>query len=136
MGHRNKNRRSTGVSQASRPLAWQQFQELNFSFYEEEPGEFITMRIEVLSLMLCNEPQLAPAYAAERSIKGVQIEGTVPPGSEKRSRYLHTEAVMIFHHAAEMLLRLFFAHADDHDCPWLGMASLVSFSEFKDKVNQ
>jgi hypothetical protein len=136
MGHRNKNRRSTGVSEASRPLAWQQFQELNFSFYEEEPGEFITMRIEVLSLMLCNEPQLAPAYAAERSIKGVQIEGTAPPGSEKRSRYLHTEAVMIFHHAAEMLLRLFFAHADNPDCPWLGMASLVSFSEFKDKVNQ
>jgi hypothetical protein len=43
---------------------------------------------------------------------------------------------MILHHAAEMLLRLFFAHVDKPDCPWLGMASLVLFSEFKEKVNQ
>jgi hypothetical protein len=55
MSHRNKKRSSKGVSPPSRPLAWQQFQELNFSFYEEVPSEFITMRIEVLSLMLCNE---------------------------------------------------------------------------------
>lgn len=119
-----------------RPLAWQHFQELNFSFYEEHPSEFIHMRIEVLSLMLCSEQQLAPAYAAERSIKGIRVGGTTPPDEEKRSRYLRTEALVIFHHAAEMILRLFYAHEDYPDCPWQGMASLVSFAEFKEKVDK
>jgi hypothetical protein len=32
-------------------------------------------------------------------------------------------------------LRLFFAHADKQDCPWLGMAASVSFVEFKEKVS-
>lgn len=119
-----------------RPLAWQQFQELNFSFYEEHPSEFIHMRIEVLSLMLCGEQQLAPAYAAERSIKGIRLGGTTPPDEGKRSRYLRTEAVVIFHHAAEMLLRLFYAHLEYPDCPWQGMATLTNFAEFKEKVDE
>ncbi|ORW02654.1 hypothetical protein AWC15_06620 [Mycobacterium lacus] len=107
---------------------------MNFSFYEERPSEFLHMRIEVLSLMLCNEQQLASAYAADRIVAGIQIGGTTPPDNEMRSRYVRTEAVVIFHHAAEMILRLFYAHVDYPDCPWLGMASLVSFAEFKEKV--
>ena len=79
-GNRSKRKKPGGQNGApattgrtSRPLAWHQFQELNFSFYEEQPSDFINMRVELLSLMLCNEEQLAPAYAAERSIKGVQL---------------------------------------------------------------
>lgn len=130
-----KKKQSTKAShRSSPPLAWQQFQELNFSFYEEHPYDFINMRIEVLSLMLCNEEQLTPVYAAERTLKGISLGGTTPPDKKKRDRYLQTEAVVILHHAAEMLLRLFYAHVDYPDCPWQGMASLVSFSEFKQKV--
>jgi hypothetical protein len=150
VGHRNKGKpraqqkpaqkkagpAKQGSAARDRPLAWQQFQELNFSFYEEHPSEFILMRIEVLSLMLCSEQQLEPAYAAERSIKGIRLSGTTPPDEEKRSRYLRTEAVVIFHHAAEMLLRLFYAHVEHPDCPWQGMATLTSFVEFKEKVDE
>ena len=120
----------------TRPLAWQQFQELNFSFYEEHPSEFLYMRIEVLSLMLCNEQQLASAYAAERTINGIRIGSATPPDEEQRGRYLRTEAVMIFHHAAELILRLFYAHVDKPDCPWMGMASQLSFAEFKARVDK
>jgi hypothetical protein len=120
----------------SRPLAWQQFQELNFTFYEERPSEFINMRIEVLSLMLCSGAQLAPAYADERLIKNVRLGGSTPPDHEKRQRYIQTEAVVILHHAAETLLRLFYAHVDHRDCPWLGMAALTSFADFKAKINR
>ena len=147
MGNRNRNKpkKSTqakaapsqkGQAASARPLAWQQFQELNFSFYEEHPSDFINMRIEVLSLMLCNEQQLASAYAAERSINGIRLGGTTPPDEEKRKRYLQTEAVVILHHAVEMILRLFYAHVEHTDCPWLGMALEVNFAQFKAKVDK
>jgi len=44
--------------------------------------------------------------------------------------------VVIFHHAAEMLLRLFYAHVDYPNCPWQGMATLTNFAEFKEKVDK
>jgi hypothetical protein len=142
-GNRNKRKKPGGQKAApattgrtSRPLAWHQFQELNFSFYEEQPSDFINMRVELLSLMLCNEEQLAPAYAAERSIKGVQLGGASPPDAEKRNRYMETEAVIILHHSVEMILRLFYAHVEYKDCPWQGMASEVNFATFKAKVDK
>ncbi|ANE80997.1 hypothetical protein A7U43_18395 [Mycobacterium adipatum] len=49
---------------------------------------------------------------------------------------LQTETVVILHHAVEMLLRLFYAHVENNDCPWLEVASLVNFAEFKGKVGQ
>lgn len=142
-GNRNKRAKSGGQTasnapkgSASRPLAWHQYQELNFSFYEEQPSDFINMRVELLSLMLCNEEQLAPAYAAERSIKGVQLGGATPPDAEKRNRYMQTEAIIILHHSVEMILRLFYAHVEHTDCPWKGMASEVNFATFKAKVEK
>ena len=64
-GNRNKRKKPGGQKAApattgrtSRPLAWHQFQELNFSFDEEQPSDFINMRVELLSLMLCNEEHL------------------------------------------------------------------------------
>ncbi|TXH25665.1 MAG: hypothetical protein E6R06_08615 [Mycobacterium sp.] len=129
-------RKSKAPAVARQPLAWQQFQELNFSFYEEHPSDFINMRIEVLSLMLCSEEVLAPAYATQRRIKGVTLGSTTPPDPDKRKRYLQTEAVVLLHHAAELLLRLFYAHTDpEHkECPWMGVASLTNFAAFKEKV--
>jgi hypothetical protein len=94
------------------------------------------MRIEVLSLMLCSGAQLAPVYAAERRIKSLRLGGSTPPDRERRDRYVQTEAVVILHHAVEMLLRLFYAHVEHKDCPWLGMAALTSFADFKAKVGK
>jgi hypothetical protein len=44
------------------------------------------------------------------------------------------ESVMIAHHASETLLRLFFAHIEHEECPWLGMSASTDFAEFKGKV--
>ena len=41
---------------------------------------------------------------------------------------------MIAHHASEALLRLFFAHVEHHECPWLGMSASTRFGEYKAKL--
>ena len=46
------------------------------------------------------------------------------------------EAMMIVHHASEALLRLFFAHVDHPECPWIGLSASTNFNEFKDRVGE
>lgn len=48
---------------------------------------------------------------------------------------MRAECVLVLHHACETLLRLFFVHSEEQDCPWLGMAASVNFAEFKEKVS-
>jgi hypothetical protein len=45
------------------------------------------------------------------------------------------EAVMIANHAAEALLRFFFAHVEHPECPWLGMSASTDFREYKAKLD-
>ena len=41
---------------------------------------------------------------------------------------------MIVHHASEALLRLFYAHVEHPECPWLGMSASTDFADFKGKL--
>lgn len=116
------------------PLAPELFPELNATFYTADPAEFLRLRIEALSLMALPTEQIAPLLATPRRIGSLGMDPTGPPANDVRERYIATEAVMIFHHAAEMLLRLFYAHAEKPDCPWLGMSASTNFAEFKEKV--
>jgi hypothetical protein len=109
-----------------------QYPELNAMFYNADPAGFIKMRIESLSLMACSDEQLAPAFGADRSISTSRtsdpdLPGVAagfgpmdPPDIAVRKRYIRMESVMIAHHASEALLRLFFAHVEHAECPWLG----------------
>jgi hypothetical protein len=123
-----------------------QFAELNAMFYSADPAEFIKMRIESLSLMACSDEQLAPVFGADRAITTARSRdvdlpeasalfgATDPPDLAARKRYIRMESVMIAHHASEALLRLFLAHVEHEECPWLGISTSTDFAGFKSKV--
>lgn len=111
-----------------------QFPELNAIFYNADPSEFIKMRFRVLSLMAVPDPFLAPAFAVDRQIASIRFGGGDVPPLDVRMRYLRTESVAIVHHASEALLRLYFAHLDHPECPWLGMSTSTDFAKFKARV--
>ncbi|MBT0566072.1 hypothetical protein [Williamsia sp. CHRR-6] len=133
---RGKGRSGNQKKQGSPPLplARELFPELNATFYTADPAAFLHLRIEMLSLMALSMADLAPVLAKHRRIGAVEFNPTGPPDDDQRQRYLVAEAQIVFHHAAEMILRMFFAHVEAPDCPWLGMASSTSFVEFKHKV--
>lgn len=112
-----------------------QYPELNAVFYTADPAEFIKMRIESLSLMACSDEQLGPLFASDRMIGAAQFGSMPPPTSEARQRYIRMESAMIAHHASEALLRLFFAHVEHPECPWLGMSASTDFREYKAKLD-
>ncbi|MGV9836516.1 hypothetical protein ACWDUL_20335 [Nocardia niigatensis] len=132
------SKRRSGKSQRSAPdrplLARELFTELNATFYQDDPSEYLLTKIEAVSLMLASDDALAPAYAAERRIGIARLGGMPVPSRLARERYVRTECILVLHHACETLLRLYFAHTEKPDCPWLGMAASVNFAEFKKKV--
>ncbi|BBX69716.1 hypothetical protein [Mycolicibacterium psychrotolerans] len=121
---------------AGRTLDSRQFPELSAVFYTADPSEFIKMRVKMLSLMGSPDVFLAPAFAIDRRIGSMAFGGSEVPSHEERQRYLRTEAVTVVHHASEALLRLFFAHVDHPECPWLSMSSSLSPREFKEQVEE
>jgi hypothetical protein len=131
---RNRSRKAKSAAPAGPRLARELFSELNATFYEDDPSEYLLTKIEAVTLMLAPAEALAPAYESERVVGVSRRAGTPVPSKEARDRYVRTECVLVLHHACEMLLRLFFAHVEKQDCPWLGMAASVSFAEFKEKV--
>lgn len=111
-----------------------QYPELNAVFYTADPAEFIKMRIESLSLMACSSEQLAPLYGTDRTIGAAFLGSMPPPAIDARQRYIRMEAVMIANHASEAMLRLYFAHVEHPECPWLGMSASNDFAEYKAKI--
>jgi hypothetical protein len=131
---RNRSRKPKGNAPAGPKLAYELFSELNATFYEDDPSQYLLVKIEAVTLMLAPAEALAPAYESERVVGASRRVGTPVPSKESRDRYVRTECVLVLHHASETLLRLFFAHSEKQDCPWLGMAASVNFAEFKEKV--
>ena len=121
--NRNRSRKPKAAAPAGPRLAHELFSELNATFYEDDPSEYLLTKIEALTLMLAPAEALVPAYESERVVGVSRRVGAPVPSKEARDRYVRTECVLVLHHACEMLLRLFFAHVDKQDCPWLGMAA-------------
>lgn len=119
-----------------RTLDAKQFPELSARFYSARPANFITLRVNMLSLLACSADLIAPAFASERRIGNIRMSGTDLPNDDDRECYLQMESLMIVHHASEALLRLFFAHIDHPECPWIGMSASSNFNDFKDRIGE
>lgn len=111
------------------------FSELNAMFYSRDAGQEFLHRIDHLSLLACPDEDLAPAYRKPRAIGCMTLGIDRPLEKESRERLLRSEALTTFHHAAETLLRFYFAHVEpDQRCPWMAMAKELNFAEFKKRV--
>lgn len=101
-----------------RRLAHELFSELNETYYEDDPSEYVLTKIEAVTLMLASDEALAPAYSAYSAdrVAGVtRRTGTPVPSRMVRDRYMRTECVLVLHHACETLLRMFSAHSENQD---------------------
>lgn len=115
-----------------------QFDGVNRQFYAASPAAYFRRRL--YSLLMAGG---ANAQLVDLLREGVTFEGlrayldTVEDIHNFESElvpYLSTEAEALLHHAAEALFRLYFAHADLPECPWLKCAQLRSFAKFKGQV--
>jgi hypothetical protein len=106
VSQRNRPRKPKGQGPEPR-LAHELLSELNATYYEDDPSEYLHTRIEVVTLMLASEEALTPACTADRIIGATRRAKTPVPPREVRDRYVRTECVLVLHHACETLLRMF-----------------------------
>lgn len=108
--------------------------ELNNIFYKSNPSEYFIMKTEMLSLLVVDDQELENIFKNERKLGSVTIGGSPVPRRVLRERMLATEAVVLFHHAAETLLRFYFSHRDFSSAPWVAISKDKDFAAFKKKI--
>ncbi|MCW2771085.1 MAG: hypothetical protein JWR27_2518 [Aeromicrobium sp.] len=122
-------------------LAREQFPELNREFYvaRSGPHDYIRARLRAIHLAASDSEAILNA-AAEGLLVGnlkttYPIEDSDPEVVQLTKRdFLVTESTVLFHHAGEALMRLYYAHVDRPECPRLEMARFRDFDEFKSRL--
>jgi hypothetical protein len=119
-----------------------QFQSLNQEFYAAKPGTYFRDRLKLLAVRAAPTEALAGLVADDLTWGPLRIVGDGSEVTEEdeqrekadRQRFLVTESQMLLHHVSESLLRMFLAHEGRPECPWLEMAALLDFNEFRAEV--
>jgi hypothetical protein len=121
-------------------LAREQFPELNRQFYSGklQPHDYLMHRYRGLFLAAQSPASLASAFDSELSIGDLRATwySTDEWDDLEMRDYVSTESTVLLHHASEALFRLYFAHADSPECPWLAVARLRLPSHFKDRLSR
>lgn len=126
----NKNTKST--DRGAR-LAPDIFSELNATLYEADPAEFFRFRIFTIAALV-NDNGVNLRIDQGAAYGAMRLGPMEPPPEASRLRYAALESMILVHHAAETLIRLYMAHAEPGRSPWLEVAQLRSFSRFKDAI--
>jgi hypothetical protein len=130
-------------------LAEEQFPELNQTFYQSTPYDYFDQRLRMLVLYAGRSADIGQlmeegvAYGKLHLRQSENDDKNSERTRQRREQYVVTEIEVLYHHVIESLLRLFLAHEPELQtdgslecppCPWLAVARLRSFSEFKDRV--
>lgn len=113
---------------------------LNQSFYSSTPSEYLLQRLENVMLVAAKPDRLQALVNEGFSYLSLKVAPQTPTSErleedmKVRERFVYSECVVLLHHAAETLLRAYFAHAPRTASPWLEMARERTPSGFKKKV--
>jgi hypothetical protein len=113
------------------------YPELNAAFYAGRPWEYFRQRLVHLAAVAAKpgETPLTGPFAVGPVTIGMQAPETdrYPTPSQT---FVAIESEVLLHHAAETLLRLIYAHAEPHPCPWLRMSAMFRADQFKKWVKR
>jgi hypothetical protein len=119
-------------------LAPEQFGDMNKRFFTETSGPHVFIRHRMRGVMLAatRSEHIAAAFEAGIEIGTLRAEGDYYTDVSDRDleQFAALESIILFHHAAETLLRLTLALEGDHPCPWLEITRLRRPGEFPKRV--
>jgi hypothetical protein len=126
LGPMGKRRDKESKQQA--PLSTAEIGALNRAFYGTDPAEHFSRRFHLLLAQASQSDRELRAEAKEYKFGKISMaipsttEGDVDEDAHKR--FVLIEAELFIHHAAETLMRLYFAHSGSPPAPWAEMAKL------------
>lgn len=113
-------------------------EDLNRRFYAEPPSDYFTPRLANLIWHEERWDDLRALLETPSKLGIVQLGGfdamDENDAEETRDRFVATESMVLLHHIAEALVRLFLAHRDLPAVPWIELAALTSFREYRSRL--
>lgn len=117
------------------------YDELNREFYSADPASYFRQRLNLLALHGAQLPEMEDVFARGFEWGRIRVGGAElsPRASELDdgdavTGFLIVETQVLLHHAAEAFVRLFIAHVEGPECPWLAMSAFLDFRKFRDTV--
>jgi len=122
-------------------LAPEQFGELNRRFFTDTHGPhvFILHRLRGALLAASGHEATKTAFADGLTVGTLTMSGDWADdeaADDDLEQFAALEAVVLFHHAAETLLRLTLALEEDAACPWLEVTRLRQPRVFPERVTE
>lgn len=122
-----------------------QFDDLNRQFFNARhaPHVFLRHRLQAAMLMAGGGEHVQAALGAGLKVGELQVDGDMRPENtsaeeteQERVHFAALEAIVLFHHAAETLLRLVLALENGAACPWLEVARLKQPGAYSGRVKE
>jgi len=106
------------VDHADRDLVREQFPEMNREFYSTDPTRYFRTRLDSMMMVAARSDLMAKGLRESLAVGTFKVSSSNADyaSAEDLERYVTTEAVIVLHHASEVLLRLFFAHEYQPAC--------------------
>lgn len=109
--------------------------EVNKTFYSDYDEDYFVNKAIFLGSIVAN-----PKSAKEHMGDGYSV-GKLKVNNLKITQkwlvgYAKREIVINSYHAIESFFRLFFAHVEEPECPWIGVEQMRSFKEFKGRIQK
>ena len=114
---------------ADQNLAPEQYPDMNARFFADEhgPSAYLQQRLRALVLGASRDDRVRQTTAEglewETLKIGFPADGDIY-ADDAVSRFVTLDATVLLHHAAESLMRLYFAIEDLPPCPWLEVGRL------------
>lgn len=112
-------------------------EEVNEKFFALEPWRYLDTRVFSL-VALAGKPSEIIELFQDGVVLGQRLRMSATtvdrPNPEDLDRFVAVDSEVLLHHAAETVLRAYFAFASSSDAPWLTIASERRAGRFKQKV--
>ncbi|CAB4920588.1 unannotated protein [freshwater metagenome] len=120
-------------------LAVEQYDDLNRQFFtgQHAPHMFLRHRLQGAMLVAHGGEHVQAALDAGLKVGDLESRGNMGGDDvtdEDRSLFVALEAIVLFHHATETLLRLLVALENDALCPWLEVARLKQAGAYPQRL--
>jgi hypothetical protein len=101
---------------------------LNKQFFELDPWSYLHTRLLGLVAAAGKPAAFAEMFKGDITVGGrLKATGTgEPPTAERVERFVAVDSEVLLHHAAETVLRAYFAFASRPDAPWVEIGPLGS----------
>ena len=118
-----------------------EYEELNKQFYSASPHRFFQRRLLGLVAVASESDALKKVFSEGISYRELTLqldsdEDEPDKDDYTADMYAAAESTVLLHHTAEALLRLYLGHSNRNPCPWLAIASLTSFANFKKQIKK